>query len=259
MSRIETLSTFYYGHTVTRDNQNIDFDEGAGELTAVLSPGDYTATEFATLVSQAMTAVGSQNYTVVFNRTTRKNTISSVANFTLRTNTGTHAGSDAYGLIGFTTVANHTGTNTYTGENASGFEYRPQLVLFDYTSLDDWSIKESAVVNISANGVVQTLQWGDGQRMECEIRGITNLTGLNRNGTLFYENATGEAAARSFLSYLITKAKVEFMPDVASRSTKFDLILESSEADAKGTKFKLLSMAKYWLKTGKLVFRKVTV
>lgn len=255
MSKITTLSTFYYGHKVTRDNQNIDFDEGGPEITAVIPINDYTAQEYANAIEDALNAVGGQTYTVTLNRTNRKITISATSNFTLRTLTGSHAGSSAFSMMGFTLLADKTGNNTYTTEGGTGYEYRPQMVLFDYVALEDQVVKESAVVNVSATGIVQTLQWGDGNRMECNIRGIGN--GTQKNGALFYQNVNGMADARQFLDYLITKSKVEFMPDIANRNTKYDLILESTEADRNGTKWTLKNMSRDWMQTGRLLFRKV--
>lgn len=255
MSKITTLSTFYYGHKVTRDNQNIDFDEGGSEITAEIPINDYTMEEYVDAVEDAMNAVGGQTYTVTVSRITRKITISATSNFTLRTQTGSHAGTSAYPLMGYDILANKTGSNSYLADNGTGYEYRPQMVLFDYVGLEDHVVKESAVVNVSTTGIVQTLQWGDGNRMECNIRGIGN--GTQKNGALFYENVNGLADARQFLDYLITKSKVEFMPDIANRNTKYDLILESSDADRNGTKWTLKNMARDWMQTGRLVFRKV--
>jgi hypothetical protein len=258
MSRINTLSTFYYGFNVTNANNAINFSEAGGpEITTYLTINDYTLTSYALEIAQRMTLAGTQTYTATVDRVTRKITISAPGAFELLTATGSQQAIAIWNLAGFTTIADKTGDSTYEGENAAGFEYRPQLTLFDYLALEDNLVKESSSVNISANGVVQTISFGDGQRMECGIRGATNLTGLKIKP--FFENANGRQALRDFMNYLITKSKVEFMPDVADRNTFYELLLDSTSADRNGTRYKIENMkgANDFYETGPLVFRKV--
>lgn len=256
MSKINTLSVFYYGFTITKLNNVINFDEGSGELSAFLSIDDYTLEEFADEIAARMTLAGTQTYTATVNRTTRKITISALANFDLLAGSGSQVASGAFSMAGFNPI-DKTGTNIYTSDVGAGFEYRPQLTLDNYTALEDWHLKESAVVNVSTSGVVQTLQYGDGQRMGCVLRGATNLTGLKIEP--FFENANGVQALRTFMLYLITKAKIEFMPDVSDRNIFYDLLLESTDTDKNGIQFKIKNMkgADKFFECGPLVFRKV--
>lgn len=256
MSFLDKLSVFYYGTTSEKTNNNLDFSEGGPELTAVISVDDYTLEQYGQAVADAMTLAGSQTYSYSINRANRKITISAASNFSLLSLSGSHAGTSPWDLLGFTTVSDKTGANTYTSQNGVGFEYRPQLILDNYVQLEDYEVKESAVVNQSVSGVVQTLQFGDGQRMSCNIRGASDLTGLKI--TPFYENASGVQDLRNFMKYLITKAKVEFMPDESARSTFFNLILESTPADKSGVKFQIKNMkgANRFFETGNLLFRK---
>jgi len=258
MSYLNTLSVFYYGTTITKLNQNLDFSEGGPEITAAIGVGDYTLSEFADAVGTAMTLAGTQTYTAVINRTLRKITISAASTFQLLSLTGTHAGSSPWVLLGYTTVSNKTGTNTYLSQNGTGSEYRPQLLMDNYIQPEDFEVKESAVVNTSTNGVVQTLQFGDGQRMQCNLRGATDL--LNIKTSPFFENAAGVQALRDFMKYLITKAKIEFMPDVDTRGTFYKMLLESTGADRNGTRFMINNMdgANRFFQSGVLTFRKVT-
>jgi hypothetical protein len=257
MSFLNTLSTFYYGITITKENQNLNFDEGSGELTAVLQIGDYTHTEILTAIENAFNLAGTQVYTATLNRMTRIITISSVASFDLLCNSGSQVGSSSWDLLGFSTATDKTGAATYLGENPSGYEYRPQLLLNNYIQPEDYEVKESAVVNISVSGIVQTLQFGDGQRMQCNIRGASNLTGIKTDP--FYENVTGVQDLRTFMKYLITKAKIEFIPDVDDRNTFHSLLLESTPADKSGTRFVIENMngSNSFFETGTLAFRKV--
>lgn len=258
MSYLPKLSVFYYGILITKANQNMNFDEGGGELTAVLPIGDYTHSEIVVEIAKAFTLAGAQDYTCTFNRTTRKITIAAPLTFDLLTNTGSQVGTSPWTLFGYNTAADQTGAITYTAANAAGSEYRPQIILGDYIQPEDYEVKESAVVSMSTNGIVQTLQFGDGQRMQCNIRGATDLTNQLTND-LFYENATGVADFRTFMKYLITKSKIEFMPDVDTRSTFHKLLLESTPADKSGTKFTIKNMdgAQKHFESGTLMFRKV--
>ena len=256
MSRINTLSVFYYGLTVTKLNNVINFDEGSGELSAFLSVNDYTLEEYAAEISERMTLAGTQVYTVTVNRTTRKITISAPANFILKAGTGSQQASAIWTMAGFNLI-DKSGSNSYESDFGAGSEYRPQLTFDEYTSLEDWQLKESAVVNVSTSGVVQTLQYGEGQKMSCVLRGATDL--LNLKVTPFYENPNGVSALRNFMLYLITKAKIEFMPDVDDRNTFYKLLLESTDSDKNGIQFKLKNMrgSNSFFQCGPLVFRKV--
>lgn len=159
--------------------------------------------------------------------------------------------------MGFSVLADYTGSNSYEGPLGAGFEYRPQLLLNEYIKPEDYEVKESAVVNQSANGVVQTLQFGDGQRLQCNIRGASDVLVVKTDP--YFVNAAGVQDLRNFMKYLITKAKVEFMPDVDDRDAFYTILLESTEADRSGTKFILRNMegSNKFFETGTLLFRKV--
>jgi hypothetical protein len=257
MSALNVLSVFYYGTTVTSSNWAIDFDEGGSEITAYLEISDYTLEGYADAIANAMNIAGTQTYSVVVNRSNRKLTISAALPFTLRANTGSHVATGFWTMAGFTTTSNKTGSNSYVSENGAGSEYRPQVILGNYLAIEDYVVKENAVVNQSSGGIIQTLQYGDGNRMQCNIRGASNITGTKNEN--FYENASGIAALRSFMAYLITKAKIEFMPDQSDRNTYYDLLLESTDKDQKGTQFSIKNMdgANNYFETGTLLFRKV--
>lgn len=257
MSALKTLSVFYYGTTITRDNQNLNFDEGSGELTAVVPIGDYSLSELITALEDALNLAGTLTYTVSLARSTRTLTISATGTFDLLTLTGSQVGTSCWDILGYTTASDHTGATSYACENGAGSEYRPQMLLSDYIQPEDYEVKESAVVNTSVNGVVQTLQFGDGQRMQCNIRGATTIVDICL--TPFFENVNGVQALRDFMKYLITKAKIEFMPDVDDRDTYYKLLLESSGSDRNGTSFKLSNMdgTNNYFESGVLTFRKV--
>jgi len=254
MSKITTLSIFFYGHTVTTQNRSIDFDEGGAEIQATLRVGNYSLTEYLAEVQRAMRVAGTQEYDVGVDRDTRQMVISADNPFNLRVVSGSRFATSAFPMMGYD--LEKTGASAYQGDSGTGSEYRPQYPVFNYTSVEDSNVKENASVNVSAVGVTQLIHFGDGSRPEMNIRVITNKTGLKNKP--FFENPNGVADARAFMNYLITKAKVEFMPDVDNRASFFKLILESTKDSRNGTEFTLLNMkTPDFYETGTLTFRKV--
>jgi hypothetical protein len=256
---LSTFSSFYFGHTVTSINNSIDFDEGGSELQATLNPGDYSLEEYAEEVKRAMDDAGALTYTVTVARATGFMTIASTSNFTLRTLTGTRFGSSAYPMMGFTIVANFTGTNTYTGTLRSGSVYRPQSLLVDHIASENFVEKTEAVVNESASGRVQVFTFGTTNFIEFTIRLANDYTQPNSQVQIETQ-ASGVANLRAFMNYIVTKAKFEYMPDRAVASTFEKVILETTPASRNGTSYKLeeLGSAPGYFSTGKLRLRVVT-
>lgn len=255
---LQTRIAIYYGHSVTKDNYAVDFDEGGAELQATLRVRDYTLTEYAAEVKRALDAVGALTYTVTIDRDTRQLTISAPSNFTLRTNTGTRFGTSAYPMMGFSTAADHTGDDTYEGENGSGSEYVSQTIPKDYVAPEDWENEQDASVNVAASGRVQVLTFGQVQFFELLIWGITDIA--QNSGSTITTNGTGRVSARNLMKYLKTKQKIEFMRDISDRDAFEKCLLESSPANKEGTEYKLKEIDKWRLyyDTGLLKFRVVT-
>lgn len=257
---ISTRSKFYFGHTITADNQNLDFKEGAGsELTAVLEIGTYSLEEFAAEIERAMTVAGTFVYTVTVNRTTRVITIAADSAITLLGATGTHIGTGVFSLAGF--AASDTGSATsHVGGSASGSSYATQFVPQDYIAPDDWQAATDGVVNKSASGRIEVVRFGTETFFQMNLKYITSVA-LGSGSPIRY-SATGLADARTFMQYLTTKARVEFMPDEDTPGTYSTVILESTPDDKNGLAYMLKEMIGQHLpgffETGKLKFRVVT-
>jgi hypothetical protein len=252
---ISTLSAFYFGHTITVANASLDFDEGGPELQANLNPGDYTLEEFLGEVKRAMDAVGALTYSVSIDRTTRIITIASTSNFRLRVASGTRFGTTAYTLMGFT-GADRSGAATYNGNAGSGSEYLPQHKLWDYVSDDDLVEKTDAVVNTSASGKVQVVLFGTTMFIEFKMGFATNKI-ISPCQPEIETRTDGVAKLRAFMSYTITKAKFEFMPDRTNRNAFKKVLLERTDESRDGTAFRL-SERKYapgYYDAGKLILR----
>lgn len=256
MSTIKTLSQFFYGTTVTTLNRSVDFSEGGPEIKATLRVGTYSLTEYALEWQRALREAGSQAYIVTLNRSTQKLTISAPNPFSLLRSSGSRVGTSAWQMAGFGTGPDLAGFSAYTGPNICGKRYVTQYVVSDYVAPEHIIVKESATVNSTPSGLVQQTSFGDGKRIELNIRVITNKLGLKL--TPFFENATGIVDAMDFVAYLLDKGRVEFMPDWETPANFEKCYLESTKDDRDAKRFVLKNMkVPDFYETGVLTFRKV--
>ena len=256
MSKITTLSKFYYGTTVTILNRSIDFDESGSELRATLKIGAYSATEYAAEVQRAMREAGTQAYIVTFNRTTLKITIYAPSNFKLLRASGSRVGTSAWVMMGFGTGTDLIGTNTYTASGIMGSVYYCQFPVDNYTDPDHTLVKESSTSNVTPIGVLSKVSFGDGKRITMNIRLITNQTALKN--TPFYENVNGISDFMTFISFAMTGGRLEFMKDVATPSNFVKCYLEATKQDRNAARFELSNMkVPEFYESGTLTFRKV--
>lgn len=254
---INSFSKFYYIDEITLDNFYLNFDEGAGELTAEIEVGDYTPNDLAVAVKNALDQAGLLIYTVTFNRDARTYTISSTANFDLLISTGINAGADVFSLLGFT-GSDLTGASSYTGTTAAQM-YAPQYKLQSYIDVEDLQKSISPSVNKSASGIVEVVKFGIEKFFEFNIQFITDID----QGMLgpVRTNLNGVNDARLFLRFCVTKNTFEFIPDESDVNVFYDVILESTEESKDGTGYRLKELYDKGLpgyfETGKLVFRLV--
>lgn len=233
---INTFSVFYFGINVTSANQFINFNEGSGELTATLTTGRYSHTDFATEIQDQMNAVGTLAYTVTFNRTDRTITISAPSNFDLLISSGSQSGSSTFGLAGFT-GADLTGASTYTGNTGAGSEYLPQYLLQDYLDERDNKSFIRPSVNETSSGRVETIQFGSIRMFEMNITFISDFD-FGHGGPI-ETNLSGVANANSFMEDIIEKGNFEFMPDRQTRSTFHKVLLDSTPESSDGIAYRL--------------------
>ena len=252
-----TTPVFYYGYTVTVNDIYINFDEGIGELTALVTAGSYSFTDLAAAVSTALNQVGSQEYAVTANRADRTFTISASSNFDLLFGTGSNSGLSIASVIGFA-ATDLTSANTYTSITSAGIEFVPQFPLQDYVALEDFQEFSSANINESASGKVEVFSIGLRNFIEFNLGPVTD----NAVSGLFTSDNGAVSKLREFMRFLITKSDVEFMPDQADRDTFVTLILETTPTSSTGTGYKLRELYSRGLvgffETGKLKFRERT-
>lgn len=248
---ISTYSGFTYGHTITTNNQNIDFAEGLGELTAAIPIGSYSLGDFVLAVAEAMNLVGGFSYAASVDRSTRKITLSASGSFELLVTTGTNVATSAFPLMGFTTDRS---PNPVHGSNdASGEFYTPQNLLQRFTDFQDNIKTINPSVRQTASGLVEVVSYGTVPFMECMIMPITDVTPQ----LSIISNANAVSEFRDFMNYCITKAPIEFVPNVLIPNTFQKCILESTPESSSGVDFKIKENKKLfnWYESGALTFR----
>jgi hypothetical protein len=250
---VKTYSAFTYGHTITDSNKYIDFDEGAGELTATIVIGSYSLEEFKDAVAVALNAAGGQEYTVTINRTTRRLTISASSTFNLLAATGTNDTQSAYDLMGF--VADTGSATSHEGENASGSFFEPQNILQKFVDFQDNIKTTNSTKRQTATGRVEVVSYGNVSFMECNIVPITDISPQ----LSIKNNVNAVSDFRAFMNYCITKAPIEFIQDIDTPSTFTKCLLESTRESKDGVDFKIKELFSRKLfgyyESGTLTFR----
>lgn len=256
MMQLTTHSKFYYGWQITTNNKFLDFNDGSGVKLATLSVGYYTSSQLAAEIEKQMNAVSSVDFTVTFNRSTRKFTISAVTNFSLLFLTGSNAGQSPYGLLGYSQT-DKTGTNSYLAENVSGFEYLTQFYIQSYKDPTTNRKAVDGVINESSSGEIEVIKFGNKRFMQAEFLFITNL--IQETGSIVRTNVNGVNDFIQLMEWLTEKAPIEFMKDESDVETFNEYILESTEQDSKGLDYDLIEEYERGLpdyyKSGKLQFR----
>lgn len=254
---LKTFSRFYYGHIVTDENRFIDFDEGGGEITAELTPGYYSPTEYANEVRRALETTGANTYTVTFNRSNSHITISSTVTFSLLLGSGSHIGQSAASLLGFS-ASDLTGLSSYESNLISGSIYEPQFILQSFVDKDDNESLIDATVNKTSQGNVEVVRFGNENFIELNIKFITNLV---MDNVYIKTNPNGLSDAQNFMKYVITKGRVEFVKDISDVDNFYTLQIEKTPEDQNGVKYKLKEQVTKGIpdvyETGVLTFRYV--
>lgn len=253
---IETRSSFFFIGPVDSDNFYLDFSEGGPELTAEIPIGSFSHSELAAPIEAALNGAGALTYTVTFDRSTRKFTISASGAFVLLIDTGSHVGADIFPLIGFTGL-DTASLASHIANLQAGTEYRPQFYLQDWVDQTDNQKAISPSVVKTANGRVEVVKFGIEKFFEFSIMLVTDIDQGQSN---FVESdPVAVASLRSFMQFCVEKNNLEFMPDRDNKPLFFKVLLESTEASPNGTGYKLnelydKSLPNYF-ESGKLVFR----
>lgn len=231
---INTFSAFYYGHLITTENQVIPFDEGNGEINAVVPVGSYTLQGFADAISVALNDFGSLGYTVLVDRNKRFLNIQATGNFSLLFGSSTQVAISCRDLMGFPALDTPASTNQ-ASTLPSGYAYLPQFKLQNFYDFDLIRRSASATVRTTASGSVEVIKYADNNFMRCDITYITDILGQS----VIRNNPTGVMDAIHFMNYITNKYKIEFVYDFQNPEVFESCLLESSGSDRDGTGFEL--------------------
>jgi hypothetical protein len=233
---LDNFSVFYYDFTIDTENQYLCIDEGGPEIIVELTPGSYSFEEMAQMVDTAFNAVGTLGYTVTTIRSSRKITITAPSNWTAKISSGSLGANQAWSQIGFTTSSDLTGQASYTSDSSIGSQYIPQFWLQDYVPSVHSQKAAEATVRKTATGDVEVVTFGTEKFMKCSIKYVTDIP---QDGKIIRNNPSGVNDLNTFMAFLITKAKIEFMENVSDRDTFETLILEKTEQDSNGIAYEL--------------------
>ena len=246
------------GIEITSDNKYLDFDEGSGEITASIRAGVYTLEDLAQEVEDQLNTIGTLNYTVSINRSTRILTIASDSAVDLLAATGTNValGFSIFPTLGFP-ATDVIATTSAAASTAIGTVYTPQYKLQDYVDQKDLRTQRGATVSKSSSGQVQMQSFGVDRMFEFSIKFATDI--FQPSSGPITNNSSGVDDLREFMQYCMEKSYVEFMPDKDSPTTYYRVVLEKTSSDSDGTGYKLQEQFTRGLvgyfETGLLTFR----
>lgn len=160
-AKVWRSSTLGY-YEIDSNNNKLDFDEGGGELTAIINPGNYNSTTLASEITSQMNVVGANTYTVSKVTGSSKWRIVSSGGVSLLTNTGTNVASSIYPVIGFGVDADYSSNTIHNGAYVAIHTH--ERLIFDVGSTEGidtialfpdlrrgFNLSSEAVIKIEAN------------------------------------------------------------------------------------------------------------
>ncbi len=261
---IKTYSAWTYGHTITDNNKFLEFEEAvSGVLIAELNVGSYSLSGYVSEIARAMNAASlNVTYTTILDRATRKVTINGTSTFSLLINSATTAPQSTYSLAGFN-GADLTGSASYEGDSPSGSLFEPQFLLQDFVDFDIDQRANNVTVNETPSGIIEVIKYGDVNFMSCNITLQKNQSPdePRSKGNIIKYSQTGYTDLLNFVRYAVTKAPIEFIPDLDNPNSFTKCLLESTPSERTGTGFRLRELYPQgladWFETGTIVFRKI--
>ena len=151
---VNWISVPYTWYSVRSTNNSFVFTEGAGNLTATITPGNYTAAQLVTELKTQLDAAGALTYTVSYSSSTGKLTISAGSNFTIESTDASFTAA----FTGFTT--DRSGASSYAADNVLQLTDR-YILLKSNVAPNDYvenglrdSIMAFIPVNVATNEVI---------------------------------------------------------------------------------------------------------
>lgn len=130
MITLESIEFPFSFYIFNSTNNVITFNEGGSDLTATITPGNYTETQLAAEIKTQMEAAGALTYTVTYSDITLKLTIAATGAFSLNWANST---SLAYKLLGWNN-ANTSSSATQVAPNALNIAGTNSI----YISIRNW-------------------------------------------------------------------------------------------------------------------------
>lgn len=239
---VNDRALFLYGFDINAFNQYINFKSSSlgPVLTATLTPGNYTATEFMAEIKSAMeiadTLYAASTFTLSLNRTvggglSNVMTISTNKPFlSLLFGSGPNAATNPSSLMGLSN-SDYTGATSYAGSTNAGTILVPDFPTYNYLDPDSY-VTNDGVKNVSSAGIKETLVFTQMQFFQGQWKYINN-----------FKTNTQLSQWQNFLKYAVKQLKFEFQPSVFEDPTVFfQCTLESTGGDGNGMGYKLNQM-----------------
>lgn len=233
---INTFSKFYFNIEVGTENKYLNFDEGAGEITAIVRVGNYCPEDIAIAVEDALNESGTNTYSVSFNRSSRIITIESNAPTDFLASSGSNVSNSIFSTLGYA-ATDVLASTSYVASNAIASVYFPQYKLQDYVDQEDYREQRAATISTSASGKVQMQSFGIDRFFEFSIKFATNIPQPSSGPIV--SNLSGVDNLRIFMQYLCNKYTVEFMPDKDNPDVFYKVVLHKSSSGSDGMGYKL--------------------
>ena len=229
-------AAFNYGHDITISNRFLNFFDGSSEKTATLPTRSFTLGQMADIIAAAMNDVGEQEYTVTLDRNGRYFTISADSNFSLLIDSGTNKGQSAFALLGFTGIADLTGTNSYISNESSGSQYITQTPIANFLSFERTKKKLESVVRKTPTNIREAISYGTEKLMRLDMPLITDI---ESGGNYLRQTSNGVGEADDLMTYLIDQKAVEFLEDVNLVNEFTPCVLNKTSTSPNGTGFQM--------------------
>lgn len=149
-------------------NNVMNFNEptGAGEFTVIIPPGAYTSTTLTTTLNTSIISPSGYTYTVVYDSTTFRFTISCTNAFEILFQSGGYNNMNMGYILGYDTSADKTGMAVYLSDYAANIGRESVVILtsdlmlpgkdyaYDSTADIDLGIIEIIPIKVNSGGVI---------------------------------------------------------------------------------------------------------
>lgn len=241
MSALKNNSIFYYGISVTDENNMIDLIVSGLPVSIEIPVASYTPKEFEAILNELFSDVYSVGaIEITFDRETKSLVFDpQLEEIYFKFLTGPNNAKSAHELLGFTKTDIDVLSPTSSYFDICK-EYITQFPIQSYLPTNKNRKARDGVVNKTASGAQEVIKFGYDRYMEGEMLFITNID--QRESDAIRHNENGVDDYISLVEWLTDKKKVEFMENVNNRNIYQILFLDSTEQASTGLDYKLIEM-----------------